>query len=307
VEKTDKTISNNEKILGLVGTNATSSKDEIATAKISDDRSKIEITSKAAGTAEITVISLTQDKATIKVTVDSKGQIFIDEIVQFVKSSQKAIKIMGLTANQTILLVLTNSKEISSDVNPVATGSGKTYANGTAQISLLDNFGDAWNGSGFFYVSIISDGKIMTSNENIDFTSTVNVIPCQASNFEEVDFNVQTGTLTITNIPADYSHIMVNGFSETAIFIGTSLIGSVPVINGTATIKLFAADSESGELVDFPVADEYIILAVLADAEPFIMIDEEPPATAKTFIGAERFINKNATVNWEMLTDSSGE
>jgi hypothetical protein len=297
-------LANDKKTLGLVGDEAKSSAPSIATASIANG--KIRITSKAVGKVEITVSDSTNSAAIIAV-VDNNGKIAIDDITKYVDAHQTAVKITELPPNQTIVLALTNSKDITSDPSAAATGIGKTYANGTAQVSLLDDSGDAWNGSGSFYVSIILDGKIMTSKDQIAFTAAKNIVPCTASDCEEVSIKEQTGSLTITGIPATYSHIMVSGMSANTIFMGASLIGSVLVVNRTATITLLAADSESGKLVDFPAEGDYI-LGIVADTEPFISADGEPPATAKTFMGAAKFTNKAATVDWLFIMEApSGE
>jgi hypothetical protein len=302
VEKTDDTIANNVETLGLIGKRIDSSDDKIAAAEITYDGDKIKITSKAAGTAVITVSNIIDNKATINVTIDSKGQIVIEDIAQYVKNYEKAIKITGLPANQTIQLVRGTSADISSDTDIVMIGTGKTYAAGIAQIPLDKE----WNENDSYYVGIIFDSKLMTSRDKIAFTSSKNVVNCSVSDFEEV--NVQTGTLTITNIPEAYTHIFVVGLSGTVDFIGTSLIGSVPVINGATTIKLFAAESESKKPVDFPATGEYMLM-VLVGAEPFVMIDEEPSATATTFMGYATFTNRAATVDWKglILYEESGE
>jgi hypothetical protein len=293
-EKIDDTLANDAATLGLVGTTVDSSDAKIAAAEITS-KGKIKITSKAAGKAELSVIDA-GNKATIKVTVDSNGKIIIDEIAKYVKNNLKTVKITGFPANQTVHLGLTDVKDATSEA--VATGNGKTYANGAAQIPLYDKDDKDWTGSGSYYVGIIFDTKIMVSKEKIEFNSTETKIAfsaCEEIKIPELD--VKTGTLTINNIPASYTHILVIGLSEPS-FIGATLTGGSLPVGGA--IKLLAATADKP--IDFPATGEYAFM-VLVDTAPFEMTGDNPPATAKTFMGSATFTDRAATVDWGMLVE----
>jgi hypothetical protein len=78
--KTDTTTANTVVVLGIVGTAAKSSDETVATVEIKD--SKIAITSKAKGTADITVSVPYLSSAKIPVTVSDTGDIAIETIVK---------------------------------------------------------------------------------------------------------------------------------------------------------------------------------------------------------------------------------
>jgi hypothetical protein len=77
------TVSNDVTTLGLVGTTASSSDDNIVSATISSDGSAIDITTMHPGNATITVTDANSDTATIDVTVANDGTITTDDITPF--------------------------------------------------------------------------------------------------------------------------------------------------------------------------------------------------------------------------------
>ena len=232
VSQPNDTTANDEATLGLVGTSAESSDEDVATVNI--DGGKIVITSVSAGTATITVKDGDKE-ATIEVTVSGTGNITIVKITKYVNTAEI------FTVENGALNLLTDSYEYYLSIDNLKDTTGNN-AWSTASADALANTASKAGKTTFTETNTVVnmskparnitlkvknvaaiDVHVYDSNGNRDYT--VKVGSTDAVTYKTVK-NVE-GNVIKTNT-TDEVEIVIAGVSESVYPVGVILYKTAP-------------------------------------------------------------------------------